>query len=129
MRNSIQHNLSLNKAFHRTKDQSPKNGGGIWRIDPEHSNRIFKKLKLKNSVKRRPITTIHTAEPARKMIKIEASNDEDLTTNSDEIIKNEDEKDTESETKMGFQFHFLALQENSNDFEPEQLTINPSTVS
>ena len=50
-----------------------------------------------------------------------------LVRDSEEMIENDGEKDTESESKMGFQFHFLALQENSNDFEPKQLAIDPST--
>ena len=125
-RNHINYVLSVKKAFYRTKDQSQK--AGIWRINPEHSSGIFKRLKLKNLAKRPKITTTNhdEAEPDRKMVKIEASND-DLVKESEEMIENEGEKDTESESKMGFQFHFLALQENSNDFEPKQLAIDPST--
>ena len=44
--NSIRHNLSLHKAFYRTKDQAARKGGGIWRIDPKHSIGAFKKLKV-----------------------------------------------------------------------------------
>ena len=47
--NSIRHNLSLSKAFYRTKGQAARKGGGIWRIDPKHSIGAFKKLTLKNS--------------------------------------------------------------------------------
>ena len=73
-----------------------------------------------------PKLTMKRFKHDRKMVKIEASSN-DLVKESEEMIENEGEKDTESESKMGFQFHFLALQENSNDFEPKQLAIDPST--
>ena len=95
--NSIRHNLSLSKAFYRTKGQAARKGGGIWRIDPKHSIGAFKKLTLKNSstkpktvrfnesfwepdndmyndptpTKQQPII-IHE-EPATKMVKLIAS--------------------------------------------------------
>lgn len=43
--NSIRHNLSLHKAFYRTKTDTPaRKGGGEWRIDGKHSIGAFRKV-------------------------------------------------------------------------------------
>lgn len=43
--NSIRHNLSLHKAFYRTRCDIPaRKGGGIWRLDSKHSVGAFRKV-------------------------------------------------------------------------------------
>ena len=44
--NSIRHNLSLNKAFYRTKQQAARLGGGVWKIDPKYlEGKLLKKIR------------------------------------------------------------------------------------
>merc|ERR1712223_502249 len=50
--NSIRHNLSLHKAFYRTKDQSARKGGGVWRINSSHAIGAFKKVSRSTNLPR-----------------------------------------------------------------------------
>ncbi|KAK6176214.1 hypothetical protein SNE40_014539 [Patella caerulea] len=114
-KNSIRHNLSLNKRFEKIpREQNESNKGGYWRIKPEfndvtHTN-LIKRANSVDSSNIMPSKRMKMEEDTLAVINNTSAEDSD-GSNSSQLYSGMEEEEVESVSKTGFNWSSVLQQD------------------